>query len=106
MSQMQAVEMTVNEWEERYRPEINHLNPEASWQHDYKGGFLFETFGEEEMWIYASDPRRVWTLVDGENGQEIILNGYKHVNRLGYFICEVPWADGDDILVQTGENNE
>jgi hypothetical protein len=37
----------------------------------------------------------VWTWVDGSDGTYIV-NGYSFVNRIGYFVSEVPYDDGDD----------
>jgi hypothetical protein len=34
----------------------------------------------------------VWTYVDGDDGT-YVTNGYHLVNRIGYFITEVPYDD-------------
>jgi hypothetical protein len=47
----------------------------------------------------AENPNKIWTLVDGEDGQTIIINGWAMVNRIGYFITEVPYDDMLDIVV-------
>jgi len=74
-------------WQETFRPVKNHLDPNAAGE-----GCLFETYGEEldhVLEIANTEPCRVWTLVDGDNGKQYICSGYHLVNRLGYFITEV-----------------
>lgn len=38
--------------------------------------------------------RYVWTCVDGEEDDLLLLNGWHVCNRLFYIICETPWGDG------------
>ena len=53
-----------------------------------------------------ADERFVWTWVDGDDGT-YILNGYHHVNRIGYFITEVPCVtDAMEIVVDKYEESE
>ena len=91
-----AVIDEVEQWEETYRPITNTTREE--WD-----GLLFETYGDDLALVLSvarKEPRRVWTWVDGDGGSYII-NGYHLVNRIGYFITEVEWSQGDDIQVQT-----
>ena len=41
------ITITEEEFEARFSPRGNHLNPNASWQVGHEPGCLFETFGEE-----------------------------------------------------------
>lgn len=34
---------------------------------------------------------RVWTVVEGDNGDWIALAGFHIVNRLGYVVTRLPW---------------
>jgi len=36
----------------------------------------------------------VWTAVDGDEGQFCVAEGIHWVNRLFYYVTEVPWEDG------------
>ena len=36
--------------------------------------------------------------MDGDNGVYIV-NGYHYVNRIQYYITEVPWQPDDDICI-------
>jgi hypothetical protein len=91
-----AVIDEVEQWEATYRPITNTTREE--WD-----GLLFETYGDDLALVLSvarKEPRRVWTWVDAEGGSYII-NGYHLVNRIGYFITEVEWSQGDDIQVET-----
>ena len=89
--------MTEDEWYEIYQPKNNHIDPDgASW-----GGTMFETYGEEVEFVQSTPENFVWTLVEVD-GKGILVNGYSYVNRLGYFVCEVPWKDNEfyEILIK------
>lgn len=45
----------------------------------------------------ASKPyQHIWSIVDGESGKLILLNGYHKVNVLDYLVCKTPWGTGKD----------
>jgi hypothetical protein len=74
--------LSAEEWIEKYRPEMAN------------GAIkMYETFGEDFNFIKTVEPRRVWTLIVEEN-DAFIESGYRWVNRLSYFITEVPWEEG------------
>lgn len=77
---------------ERFRPRVNLLNPNATFDLGY-GGCLFETYGAELDFIRAQDPKLVWTVVDGDEGQLVIESGFHIVNRLGYLVATAPIED-------------
>lgn len=62
------IELTEDEFDDRYSLVPNHINPSAGWAIGDTGGCLFETYGEEFAFIQRQDPSRVWTLVDGDDG--------------------------------------
>jgi len=79
-----AWEQELEAWESKYKPIENKL----------AGCDKFETYGEELDYVrsvYDKDPRRVWTLVDGDDGNLYIVDGYHLVNRVNYFVTEVPF---------------
>ncbi len=51
---------------------------------------LFETYGDELEFIKRQDPRKVWTLVDGDDGELYIVSGLHLVNRIGYLLSTIP----------------
>ena len=83
-----AWEKELDAWEEKYKPFTNQFD----------GSDKFETYGEELEFVRAQDPRCVWTLVDGDDGNLYIVDGYHFVNRINYFVTEVPF-EGDYLEV-------
>ena len=84
----------IDAWCDMYKPIINHFDDNASFDNGY-GGIMFETYGAEEQFVREmaiANPLRVWTYVDG-NGGTFIVNGMQFVNRIGYFITELPADD-------------
>jgi hypothetical protein len=77
-------EKELDSWEDKYQPIKNHIASEKGEDDD-----KFETFGRELEYVLSianSEPNRVWTLVDGDDGNMYIVNGYHLVNRINYFI--------------------
>ena len=54
-------------------------------------GCMFETFGQELEEVEKHDDQHIFTLVDVE-GKSYASPGFHFVNRLGYFIVEIPWT--------------
>jgi hypothetical protein len=95
-------EMTEDEWIAAYKPIINHIDTNSSF-----GGYMFETYGDEEQYIKTyPDPNCIWTYADGDDGGTYIFNGWHFVNRIGYFITEVPCPVEDDIQIPIIEADE
>jgi hypothetical protein len=90
-------ELTMNDWEATYKPISNHLDDNASFQDENGVGIMFETYGDELEFVQSVDEHRVWTYVDSDLGTDI-LAGYYFVNRIGYFVTEVPWEDQDTVV--------
>jgi hypothetical protein len=78
----------------------NDLNPSASWGTDHQGGCLFETYGEELEFVRRQHRHTVWTLVDGNDGDQHLINGLKLVNRIGFVINTEQVPAGTDIQVR------
>ena len=94
--------LSVEEWEHHFKPLVNHLDENASFN-DGNGGLMFETYGEEYDYVAAighKEPDRIWTYIDDEEGNTCIVNGWAFVNRIGYFITEKPYSDMLNIFVQ------
>ena len=95
--------MTMNEWEETFKPVNNHLDTtNASFQDEDGVGIMFETYGEELDYIDNCNEHHVWTYVDSDLGTEIISGKYL-VNRIGYFVTEKAWDT--DVTVVVSEDN-
>jgi hypothetical protein len=49
----------------------------------------------DEIKLHA-DTKCVWTVVDGEAGEQYVLAGWHIVNKVGYVLTEIPWETGDE----------
>ena len=81
-------------WAEKYKPEENHLVTSNE--------LMFETYGEELEYVQSLDPRYVWTSVQGDMC-DLIVAGYAYVNRLCYYVTEIPWEDEDEYVLVSVE---
>jgi hypothetical protein len=91
-----SIRLTEDEFQANYPLVANHIDPNASCAFGDGPGCLFETFGEELAFVRGQNPRTIWTLVDGDDGNQYILSGYHLVNRIGYLISIIPFPDGAD----------
>lgn len=93
------IDLSFDEWCDTYKPIVNTIGDNPSFE-DGKVGIMFETYGDEHDFVVRTahnNPFVVWTYLDGDNGT-CIVNGYNIVNRIGYFITEVPF-DGDTTTI-------
>jgi len=98
------IEQTFESWLEEFKPITNHLDPNASFQDESGKGIMFETYGDEVEFVKKQDPRCIWTYGDGDDGGGYIWSGWHFVNRLGYFITEVPCPENTTIQIQVDES--
>jgi hypothetical protein len=63
---------------------------------------MFETYGEEVEFVIKQDPKHIWTWIQGDMS-DLIVAGYHYVNRLGYYITELPWENEDDYALLSVE---
>jgi hypothetical protein len=78
----------------------NQLNPGAGWALGEERGCLFETYGDELDFVRRQHPRTIWTLLDGDDGDQYLVSGYHLVNRIGYLISTVPVPECVTIQVR------
>jgi hypothetical protein len=88
--------MTNEQWEKTYLPIVNPITG------DCDTSYSFETYGEELDYVRSCDEHNVWTELDGDNGVYIV-NGMAYVNRIQYYVTEVPWLEGEDICITVCE---
>lgn len=99
------IEMDFDEWCDTYKPIINHIDSNASFDNG-DGGVMFETYGEEVEFVKSQSPANIWMYGQGDDGGTYVWNGWGFVNRLGYFITEVPCPPDTTIQVQVDESPE
>lgn len=101
-----TVTITEDEFDATYPLRPNHLNPNATWATDDGPGCLFETYGAELDFVQSQDESTVWTLVDGDDGDQYLVSGYHYVNRIGYLISTIPVENGVTIECRIPMNSE
>lgn len=91
--------ITYEKFVETYKPIKNHIIQDAPYN-----GCMFETYGNQLKYIKESGhtDKHVWTLLECENEEFWIVPGYHIINRLGYFITEIPW-ESENIQVNDNE---
>lgn len=67
--------ITWDEWEDTYKP----TTPTA--------------YGDLSEIDDNLDYHYIWTMVDGDGRYADLYSGIYIVNRLGYFVTEVPWTE-------------
>lgn len=95
MTTTQRHTITEDTFIHRFKPETN---PDGS----LYVARQWHTFGEKCFLEMMHQKRRLWTLVDGDDGEPTIVQGYAMVNRLYYIVCEVPYPEHETIEVLTG----
>ena len=92
------IEMDLDEWFDKYKPIKNHIDETSSFD-----GHMFETYGEEVEFVKAQEQSRIWTYGDGDDGEGHIWSGWHFINRIGYFITEVPFPENTDVQVNLND---
>ncbi len=88
--------LTIDEWEEKYKPIKNHLDENTSFD-----GCAFETYDEELEFVQSQNPYNIWTLVN-VGDESYVVPGFRWIDRDLYFVTEIPFTDEnlhDEYLV-------
>lgn len=98
---MPIVKLFVDDWETQFRPFVNHIDPNASWQDEDGRGIMFETYGEELEFVLGCNPACVWTYMDDDNGEPTVFSGLHpfQMGVIGYFVTQVAVPEGDEVVV-------
>lgn len=87
--------MTFEEWVEKYKPLKNEYGEVA----------LFETYGSDIDFLNKQNPDCIWTLEDTGDGA-FIASGVHFVNRIGYYVTEIPVSKTEHIFVNIESETE
>lgn len=70
---MKVKKITEDEFFEQFELEKNHLDDNASYD-----GCMFETYDEELDYVFelSKKEKRVWTIVENEEGERFYLTGF------------------------------
>lgn len=93
------IEMDFDEFVDTYKPITNHIDKNASFD-----GLMFETYGDEYEFVKQANEKHIWMYGDGDDGGSYLWSGWGFVNRIGYFITEVPFPDNTTIQVRVSYN--
>ena len=90
-------ELEYDEWYEKYKPI----------ETDHGDLMVYETYGKDLEFIQSIiEDNRVWTFIDSGD-YSCIVNGAMFVNRLCYYVTEVPWeGEAGDIEINMYEPTE
>lgn len=89
------IEMDFDEFVSVYKPITNNIDTNASFD-----GLMFETYGDEYEMVKQANPNNIWTYGDGDDGGSYVWSGWSFVNRIGYFITEVPFPENTTIQIK------
>ncbi len=92
------IELDYDKWVKTYKPIPNNIDKNASFD-----GMMFETYGAEVEFVKKANPAHIWMFGDGDDGGLYIWSGWGFVNRIGYFITEVPCPENTTIQILVGE---
>ena len=98
MTQIPIETYEIQGWDtfaNKYKPLKNHFSKSPN-------ELMFETFGEELEFIKNANTAHVWTWVQGDMC-DLIVAGFSYVNRLGYYVTEVPWTHIDEYVLLSVE---
>lgn len=96
-------ELSFDEWETTFKPITNYLDENASFQDENGLGIMFETYGDELMYVKLRDPLTVWTYMDTDNGT-VIVDGYHVASRIGYFVTSVARKPHELYTIRVSED--
>jgi hypothetical protein len=92
------IELTEDEWFNTFKPIKNTIDNTSSFD-----GHMFETYGAEVEFVKEQDVHHIWMYGDGDDGGSYVWSGWGFVNRIGYFITEVPWVEGITYQVKISD---
>jgi hypothetical protein len=98
---MAELRMAVEDWLSLYKPLVNHIDPNASWEGEDGRGVMFETYGDELEFVLGCNPACVWTYTDNDDGVPVLVSGaYSfEMGVIGYFVTQVPVEDDTNYQI-------
>lgn len=97
--------ITEDQFDDRYTLLRNHLNPNATWAYGDENGCMFEAYGAELDFVRQQNPRCVWTFMDGDDGEYLVVNGIYPFQGIGFLISTEPVPYGSEVVVMIPEED-
>jgi len=89
------LEYTFDEWVEKYKPVS-----------DANGNILyFENYGTDYNHLVKQNPLTIWTECDEGDGGYIMSRAH-FINRMCYYITEIPFGEDEDVFVNCPHEEE
>lgn len=67
------------------------------------GGFYHDLDTDRAVLTRAHEERRLWTAVDGNDGEDLLVSGFAFVNRFAYVIAARPYSTDVGLYLVTLE---
>jgi hypothetical protein len=79
MPEHKFIELTWEEWVEQYKPHTDEFGVPR----------MFDTHDSDREFVDIQPEDKIWTYLEGDTGS-LITEGFHVVNRLGYYITDIP----------------
>ena len=110
---VEAIEKLGYKVDESFYIDFDEPIPDDIFEYRYKlvtrkdDSVAFETYGDDLLELKekasaiaeknGTKPyQHIWTVVDGDSGDLLLLNGWHLCNRINYVLCENAWGDGTE----------
>jgi len=102
------IELNEDQFLDRFTLIPNHIDPSARWFASSASGCLFDISGPELEYVKRFDSRKVWTLLEGANGEIHLASGFYYANRVGYLLTneEVDYRTSIRVRLNTSTVDE
>lgn len=94
--------LSIEEFDEQFKPKENHF-------HKDEGILHFEPYGEEFEYVKSQKRNKIWTIVDGKDGNIYIVKGFNwlglSLNIVGYVVTKKVWKENKDYHILYHKSN-
>lgn len=80
------IELTEEQFLERFTMIPNHIDHDARKAKERIGSCLFGISGPELEFVKRFDPRKVWTLLETDEGELSLASGFYYSNRVAFLL--------------------
>ena len=86
-----------DEWMKEFDPILDQTGEQEMRLCTSEGDIVLElSIKMSEMSGYEAQ-NHVWTRVEGDSGEDVLVSGYATVNRMEYMVCRVPHSIGESV---------